>query len=169
GKGANQAMAAHRLGADVRFVARIGHDGPGDFAMNGFKSEGLATRWLSVDPRVATGVALILVDRRGENVISVASGANARLSPDDVRTAEDAFAGARALLVQLEIPIETVRTALEIARARDIVTVLNPAPARPVPDDLLRLVDWLTPNETEAAMLGQIEVVDRSSAEQVAM
>ncbi|MGH2458295.1 MAG: ribokinase [Chloroflexota bacterium] len=154
GKGANQAMAAHRLGADVRFIARIGHDGPGDFVQTSFESERLSSRWLTVDPVAATGVALILVDRRGENVISVAPGANARLRPDDVRAAEDAFDGARVLLVQLEIPIETVRTALEIARTRGIITVLNPAPARPVPDDLLRLVEWLTPNETEAAMLG---------------
>ena len=168
GKGANQAMAAHRLGADVRFLARIGKDGPGDFARNGFESEGLPTRWLLVDPSSPTGVALILVDRRGENVISVASGANARLSPDDVRAAADAFEGARVLLAQLEVPIDTVRTALEIARARGIVTVLNPAPAGSVPNDLLRLVDWLTPNETEAAILSEIETVNRSSAGQVA-
>src|SRR5579883_428009 len=168
GKGANQAMAAHRLGADVRLVARVGADGPGDFARSGFEAEGLSTRWLTVDPSAATGVALILVDRQGQNVISVAPGANARLSSDDVRRAADAFDRARVLLVQLEIPIETVRTALEIARLRGMVTVLNPAPARSVPPDLLCLVDWLTPNETEAATLAEVEVVDRASARRVA-
>lgn len=168
GKGANQAVAAHRLGADVRFIGRVGRDASGDLVRNGFAAEGLSTRWITVDPTAATGVALIMVDRQGQNLISVASGANLRLAPEDLLEAEAAFAGARVMLVQLEIPIETVRAALEIARRHGLTTVLNPAPARPVPDGLLDLVDWATPNESEAATLSQREVVDRASAEAAA-
>ena len=164
GKGANQAVAARRLGADVRFIGRVGHDGPGDLALSNFVAEGLPTTWISVDQSSATGVALILVDQRGENMISVASGANLTLTSDDVRAAEAAFDGARVLLVQLEVPVETVQTALEIGRAHGLTTILNPAPARPVPDALLRLVDWATPNAGEAAAMTGLEVTDLPSA-----
>lgn len=168
GKGANQAVAAHRLGAEVRFIGRVGHDGPGEASLGRFKTEGLPTTWLSADPKATTGVALILVDAQGQNMISVAPGANLKLSRDDVRAARSAFDGARVVLVQLEIPIETVQEALELARARGATTILNPAPARPVPDALLRLVDWLTPNEVEAATLTGEHVDGAPSAERAA-
>jgi ribokinase len=168
GKGANQAVAAHRLGADVRFIGRVGRDGHGDLALSNFKAEGLPITWISVDRSCATGVALILVDQRGENMISVASGANLTLTPDDVRAAEAAFDDARVLLVQLEVPVETVRTALEIGRAHGLTTILNPAPARPVPEALLRLVDWATPNAGEAAAMTGLKVTDSPSAARAA-
>lgn len=168
GKGANQAIAAHRLGADVRLVARIGRDALADVVLSSFQADGLPTRWLTVDPEAATGVALILVDREGQNLISVAPGANARLSPADVRAAEPAFHGASVLLVQLEVPLETVAAALEMARQRQITTILNPAPAAPVRDALLQLVDWLTPNESEARALTGISVDDDAAAERAA-
>jgi ribokinase len=168
GKGANQALAAHRLGADVRFIARVGRDGPGETSRRRFRDEGLRTTWISEDPAAPTGVALILVDAGGQNLISVASGANLRLSPDDVRDARTAFEGARVLLVQLEIPIETVEAALTTARTLGVTTLLNPAPARPIPDALLRMVGWLTPNEIEAATLSGLNVVDGPSAARAA-
>lgn len=168
GKGANQAVAARRLGADVSFVARVGTDGSGTFARSALESEGIAARWIGVDPDYPTGVALIIVDRDGQNMIAVASGANLRVSPNDVRAAEEAFAAANVVITQLEIPLETVVTTLEMGRTRGLTTVLNPAPARVVPDDILGLADWLTPNEFEASALSGVEVRDLPSARQAA-
>jgi len=168
GKGANQAMAAHRLGADVRFVGRVGRDAWGDAALAGFAAEGLPTTWVSVDSAAATGVALIMVDRGGQNLIAVSPGANHRLTRDALRAAEPAFVGAGVLLVQLEIPIETAWLALEMARAHGLATVLNPAPSCSLPDGLLRLVDWATPNEVEAVALTDLDVVDLHDAERAA-
>lgn len=164
GKGANQALAARRLGADVRFIARIGDDSAGRLALAAFAADGLPATWITVDRTSPTGVALIMVDRQGENLISVASGANLRLTAEDVRRAESAFVGARVLLAQLEVPPATVREALATGRAHGLITVLNPAPARPMPNDLLALVDWLTPNAIEAAALTGREVRDQRSA-----
>ncbi|HUX88730.1 MAG TPA: ribokinase, partial [Chloroflexota bacterium] len=164
GKGANQAVAAHRLGARVFFVARVGDDGPGTQTLESFAREGLDTSLIIRDPDVATGVALILVDRSGQNMISVALGANQRLSLADVERAEREIVTARVLLTQLEISIATVRSALNLAKMRGLTTVLNPAPATDVPDDVLGKVDWLTPNENEASRLVGFPVVDAESA-----
>jgi ribokinase len=164
GKGANQAIAAHRLGADVAFVARVGQDGPGRFAIDAFRAEGLDLSWVSVDPDAATGVALILVDRNGQNMISVASGANLHLTVEEVERAASVFASALVVVTQLEIPLETTRAALRLARAHGRTTVLNPAPARPIPDDIVALADWLTPNELEATQLTGVVVHDAPSA-----
>ncbi|HLH75069.1 MAG TPA: ribokinase [Chloroflexota bacterium] len=168
GKGANQAIAAHRLGAQVTFVARVGDDGPGKQTLDNFVREGLDVSWIAIDPETPTGVALILVDRSGQNMISVAPGANRRLSAVDVDLARQKIASARVLLTQLEIPITTVRTALTLGKEHGLTTVLNPAPAAVVPDDVLALVDWLTPNESEATALVGFPVVDPSSAIQAA-
>lgn len=164
GKGANQAIAARRLGAKVTFVARLGADGPGRFALDSFKAEGLDLTALNVDSDAPTGVALILVDRDGQNMIAVASGANSRLTPADVRMAEPAIRNADVVIVQLEVPLETVSEALETAVQYGVTTVLNPAPARQVPERMLMLVDWLTPNEFEAAALTGVTVTDAASA-----
>lgn len=164
GKGANQAIAARRLGADVTVVARVGDDGPGQFTRDAFRAAGLDLTWVSVDSEAATGVALILVDKVGQNMISVASGANLRLSVDDVRRALPAFATAQVLVTQLEIPLDTTRAALSLARAHRLTTILNPAPARPISDDIIALADWLTPNELEATALTGSVVCDPSTA-----
>jgi ribokinase len=164
GKGANQAIAARRLGADVAFVARVGQDGPGQFTLDALRAEGLDLAWMTVDPDAATGVALILVDRDGQNMISVASGANSHLSVEDVQRASPVFATARVLVTQLEIPLDTTRAALTLARAHGLITILNPAPARPVPDDIFALADWLTPNELEATALAGLVVHDPPTA-----
>lgn len=156
GKGANQAVAAARLGADVTFIARVGADALGEEAVRGLDAEGIHTGFISRDPTLPTGVALITVDRgTGENCITVAPGANAGLSVALVENAAAAIRSADVLVCQFESPLDAVRAALEIAHAAGCVTLLNPAPppASPLPDELLALVSVLTPNETEAALL----------------
>lgn len=153
GKGANQAVAAARLGAAVTFVARLGRDGFGKESAAAYAAEGIDTRYLVWDDHSPSGVALIMVNQSAENVIAVAPGANARLSPGDIRAAEAAIAGANCLLVQLEIPLETVQTAVQLAAKHHVAVILNPAPAAQLPLDLLKQVDYLTPNETEAVTL----------------
>lgn len=153
GKGANQAVAAARLGADVTFVGCVGTDELGDHTVAGLREEGIDVRFVRGDPEAASGVALIVVDGRGENAIAVAPGANARLSAEDVDAARDAIESADALLLQLETPLETVERAASIAAAAGVLVILNPAPARPLPDSLLAQVDVITPNEGEAEVL----------------
>lgn len=155
GKGANQAVSAARLGAQVRFIAAVGDDDFGTKATDGFKAEGIDTSHVKVTPGVPSGVALIFVDGEGHNAIAVASGANAHVSANDVRSASTALEGAGTLLVQLETPLHTVREGLRVARDAGCRTVLNPAPAPDsgLPDALLSLVDVLTPNEGEAQAL----------------
>jgi ribokinase len=153
GKGANQAVAAARLGAQVTFVARLGADVFGDKALGGFVQEGIDTTYIARDESAPSGVALIIVDANGDNILAVAPGANARLSPSDVDSAAPAIASADALVLQLEIPLPTVAHALRLARQHGVRTVLNPAPAQALSRDILSLVDVLTPNEHEAALL----------------
>lgn len=153
GKGANQAVAAARAGASTTIVARVGDDALGREAVAALRAEGIDTGHVSSTDDCPTGVALILVDSRGENCIAVAGGANDRLSPADVDRARAAIETADVLLVQLEVPVETILRAVEIARAAGCRVVLNPAPARELPGPLLAGVDVLTPNETEAALL----------------
>ena len=162
GKGANQAVAAARLGGRVTFVARVGDDAFGRNAVAGFARENIDTRHVSVTPGVASGVALIAVrEETGENAIVVAPGANAHLSPEDIDGAAPAFDQAEAVVVSLEIPQETVERAVEAAHARGLAVILNPAPARRLPPELLARVTVLTPNETEARqILGRSEDAD---------
>lgn len=152
GKGANQAVAAARLGAQVRFIGAVGDDRFGADALEGLRAEGMDVTRVKVVPGVPSGVALITVDSEGGNAIAVSSGANARVSANDVRAAAGALDDASVLLVQLETPMHAVREGLRLARERGCRTVLDPAPAPPggLPDDLLVLVDVLTPNEGEA-------------------
>jgi len=153
GKGANQAVAAARAGAQVTFVARVGRDELGEAAVRGLAKEGIDVTHLLRDAAHATGVALIMVDALGENLISVAPGANARLSVEDVESARDAIESADALLLQLETPMESVARAAEVASSSGTTVILNPAPARPVPESLMAIVDVLTPNERESRFL----------------
>ena len=153
GKGANQAVAAARMGGDVTFIARVGADAFGTQALEGFAAEGIRTEYVVRDPEAAHGIALILVDQSGENAIAVASGANARLTAEDVRRAEPAFAECDVVLLQLEVPLPAVEAAAELAKRHGKRLILNPAPYLAVPNTLLAAVDILTPNETEAEML----------------
>lgn len=168
GKGANQAVAAARAGARVALVARVGRDVFGDQAIAGFKRDGIGTDFVVRDRTAPSGVALIFVARDGENCIAVSGGANTRLSPADVRKARTVIAKASAVLLQLETPLETVQAAAEIAGRAGVRVILNPAPARPLPDDLLRGVSILTPNETEAELLTGVRVSNETSAAKAA-
>jgi len=172
GKGANQAVSASRLGAEVVFVARIGRDTFGQSSVAAYQVEGINTDFIIWDDDVPSGVALIMINRNGENIIAVAPGANRRLSPADVQAAESVFQTADAVLVQLEIPLEAVQTAVDLARKHHARVILNPAPAIYLPDLILRSVDFLTPNESELAILaGTLSIQEgnraRAYAEQI--
>jgi ribokinase len=153
GKGANQAVAAARLGADVTFVARLGTDSFGDEALAAYRQEGIRTDFIVQDPEIHSGIALIMVNPTGENMIGVGPGANSHLSTADVQAASAVIQEADCVLLQLEIPLEAVQTAVEIANSNHIRVILNPAPAQKLPQEILRSIDFLTPNETEAALL----------------
>jgi ribokinase len=168
GKGANQAVAAARAGGRVSLVARVGDDAFGTQAITGFEREGIETTHVMRDPAAPSGVALIFVDEAGENSIGVASGANARLSPADAEAASDVIARASILLMQLETPLETIETAARIAQGAGTAVILNPAPARPLSDELLGRVSILTPNQLEAEHLSGLPVGDAASAERAA-
>ncbi len=153
GKGANQAVAAARAGAEVTFVGRVGRDDLGRRTCERLQAEGICTDYLHLDERAPSGVALIIVDKHGENLIAVAPGANSRLSPEDVRQAREAISEADVVLVQLEIPLETVAAAVRIASEESVAVMLNPAPAQRLAEGLLASLDYLTPNAGEAAQL----------------
>lgn len=154
GKGANQAVAAARLGADVRFIGCVGDDEHGRELIRSLRGAGVDMSGVKVSARTPTGVALIAVDRRGQNQIVVATGANAGLSAEDMAAAEPVMASAHAMLLQLEVPMATVAAAVALARRHGVRCVLNPAPApsMPLPPEL-RAVDVICPNEFEAAAL----------------
>ena len=164
GKGANQAVAARRLGAEVRFVACVGDDGPGLEIRAALEGEGIGVAGVSVTREAATGTALIVIDPEGRNQITVAPGANRHLLPDHVRARRQDFAWARIVVCQLETPLETTAWALGEARQHGAVTVLNPAPVRDGIPDIWKLVDYLTPNEGESERLTGVAVRDRDSA-----
>jgi ribokinase len=170
GKGANQAVAAARLGAEVTLVARLGADPLGDEAIAGYQKDSILTDLIVRDPDRPTGVALILVDAHGENSITVALGANEALSPDDVERAADRIRAADAVVMQLEVPLAAVERAAAIARAAGVPVILDPAPAPDggLPEALLRNVTCLKPNESEAERLTGISVSDLASAERAA-
>lgn len=168
GKGANQAVAAAHLGAQVSIIGRVGDDAFANSLLENLASVGVDHKFVTRDQENATGVALIVVDDNGENSIVVASGANMHLTPADVESAEEAIAAADVLLLQLEVPLETVTRAAELARAHQVTVVLNPAPARALPTELLSLVDFLIPNETETALLSGMPVASQEEIEAAA-
>jgi ribokinase len=153
GKGANQALQAARLGARVRMVGRVGRDPLGELVVGSLTAAGVDIGGVAADGKETTGLATILIERSGTNRIVVAPGANERLSPEDVERCGDLIAGARLLLCQLEVPLETVERAVALAALGSVPVLLNPAPARPLPPSLLERVTWLVPNEHEAMAL----------------
>ena len=168
GKGANQAVAAARAGGAVTFVARVGRDALGDQALAGFVRDGINVQHVSRDAAQPSGVALIFVDRSGENSIAVASGANGRLALADVAKASATLSRARMLVLQMESPLNTVLAAARTAKRAGVPVILNPAPARPLPDALYKCVSILTPNETEAELLTGIKVDNDDAAARAA-
>lgn len=153
GKGANQAVAVGRLGATAGMVGRVGMDSYGEILLSSLTTNGVDVSYVTKDSDLPTGTALITVDDNGENTITVFPGANGRCLPEDVKAAESFILKAKALIAQLEIPLETVQTALRVAKENAIMTVFNPAPFRRLPEDLLSIVDYLILNEVEASAL----------------
>ncbi|RLC08945.1 MAG: ribokinase [Deltaproteobacteria bacterium] len=168
GKGANQAVAAAKLGAEVIFVAKLGKDVFASKSLENFKSVGISTKHIEQLDGVPSGVAIIAIDEQGKNIIIVVPGANGKLTPADVDKAKSDIANASVVVAQLEIPIETVEQAAKVAQKNNIPFILDPAPARPLSDELLSRVDIIKPNETEAEILTGIKVTDQASAAKAA-
>ncbi|MBP3406972.1 MAG: ribokinase, partial [Kiritimatiellae bacterium] len=166
GKGANQAVAVARLSASkgaCTFIGKVGDDMFGRDCAKRMRKDGITAR-LVVDGANASGTALILVDAKGQNVISVALGANGTLCVEDIAPFRKDIENAAALLLQLETPMETVLEAAKWAHAKGVLVILNPAPAAKLPKKLYRCLEWITPNETEAELLTGIKVADAESA-----
>lgn len=168
GKGANQAVAASRLGGEVTFITKVGNDVFGRQSLETYQKEGINTEYIFSDPKNPSGVALITVDGGGENCIVVASGANKTLSPSNVETVKEVISGAEILLMQLEIPIETVEYAARIANEKGVKVILNPAPAQELSNELLKNIYMLIPNEREAEMISGEKVSGWESAKKAA-
>ncbi len=162
GKGANQAVAAARAGAPVMFITKMGSDEFGNEALKNFNSEGIDTKNILIDEKLKSGLAMIWVDDKGENSIAVASGANANLMPAEIIEKTNEIKSASILLTQLEIPYETVKTAIEIAHKNNVKVILNPAPAFQLPDELLRMINIITPNIHELEALTNIRLNDEN-------
>lgn len=168
GKGANQAVAAGRSGANIAFIACTGDDDTGERVRKQLASDNIDVAPVSVVEGESTGVALIFVNAEGENVIGIHAGANAALTTERVEAQRAIISGADALLMQLESPVESVLAAAKIAHENHTTVVLNPAPARVLSDELLALVDIITPNETEAEKLTGIRVENDDDAARAA-
>ena len=168
GKGANQAVAAARAGGEVIFVAAVGDDPYGSEAVKGYMRDRINCEDIKVCRDTPSGIALINVSEKGENAISVAPGANYQLYPDDLDEAEEAFAEADLMLIQLEIPMNTVLKAVELCEAFETRVILNPAPAADLPQAILQRTDIITPNEQEAERLTGIRIRDEKGAREAA-
>jgi len=166
GKGANQAVAAARQGASVAMIGRVGNDSFGTELINNLKRNNVDTSHVQIDLQSATGTATIIVDSNGQNSIVLSPGGNGKMSPADVTNAS--FSDHKLLLLQLEIPIETVFSATQRAKESGVRVLLNPAPARSLPDELISLPDFILPNETELSLMTNQPVNDISSAEKAA-
>ena len=166
GKGANQAVAAARQSAAVAMVGRVGDDSFGPQLINNLQRNNVDTSHVQVDPQSATGTAIIVVDANGQNSIVLSPGGNGSVSPAEVR--DISFSDHKLLLLQLEIPVETVSAATRGAKESGLRVLLNPAPARPLPEELISLPDFILPNESELSLLTDQPVKDLDSAEKAA-
>ena len=166
GKGANQAVAAARQGTPTAMVGRVGNDSFGPELIGNLKQNGVDTSHVQVDSESATGTAIIVVDEKGQNSIVLSPGGNGRVTPADLDNLS--FADASLLLLQLEIPVAAVLAAAKHAKESGLRVLLNPAPARPLPEELLSLPDFIVPNESELSLLTELPVQDISSAEKAA-
>jgi len=168
GKGANQAVAAARLGGDIVFVCCLGADVFGKNAIHALQSEGIDVSYVKEMKESSSGVAVITVDKYGQNNIVVASGANAKLLPEEVQDVLPLFFAGDYLLMQLEIPIETVQFLAKEAYQRDVKVILNPAPAQHLPTEIYEFIYLLTPNEEEASLMSGVTITDLNSAKEAA-
>lgn len=163
GKGANQAIAAGRLEAETTFVTKVGKDGNADFIIDDFKAASINTECILTSNSEETGQAFITVTEDGQNTILVYGGANMTLSAADVLVAKERIAEADFIVAQLEVPVEAIEQAFSLAKEKNVTTILNPAPARELPQSLLALTDIIIPNETEAELLSGIKIIDQES------
>jgi ribokinase len=169
GKGANQAVAAARAGGMVTFVAKVGDDNFGIDAIKGYKADKIDTSYVFKDPDTPSGIAIIIVEEgSGQNSIVVAGGANKKLNIDDIKAVEKIISEADVVLIQLEIPLVVVEFSLKLAKQYGVKTILNTAPAQPLSDELLRLVDIITPNESEARILTGLDPVSDEEVKRAA-
>jgi len=168
GKGANQAVAIARLGAEVTFISKLGNDIFGKQFAQLFNDEGIDTSFILFDEELPSGVALITVDQMGENSIVVASGSNINLNSSDLQNALGQIATSNILLIQLEIPMEVVNYVVSYAASKGVRVILNPAPANTLSEELLHCIDIITPNKMEAGMLSGIKVTNIESAKKSA-
>ena len=169
GKGANQAVAAGRLGANIQFIAAVGNDELGKKIKQQLKNDNINTCSVTCIDGQNTGVALILVNAQGENQIAIHAGANAQVTSEYLLKFKDDIINADAILMQLETPLATIEQAAKLAKQNNTLVILNPAPAQKLSDDLLKHIDIITPNETEAEYLTGIKVLTEKDAEQAAM
>lgn len=149
GKGANQAIASKRSGAKTICIAKIGKDAFGEQMISRLTNEGIDMSYIIRDPQEASGVAFIMIDNKGENIISVAPGANARLNPKEIQANSGIIKNAKSLVVQMELPIETIEEIFKIASQGNVIKILNPAPLKPIPLKVLKNIDIIVPNEGE--------------------
>ena len=169
GKGSNQAVAARRAGAETMFITKIGKDTFGEMAMKLYADEGINSKYVWEIPDMSTGAASIVVNEEtGDNAIIVVPGAADAMVPDDLDTAEAGIADCAFFMASLEVPIPVMQHGLEVAKRNGVPTILNPAPAAILPDEVYGLSDYFTPNETEAAILSGIPVVTIEDAEEAA-
>src|SRR5215207_3069391 len=166
GKGANQAVAAARQGTAVAMVGRVGNDSFGPELIDNLKQNNVDTSRVQIDPQSATGTAIIVVDTNGQNSIVLSSGGNGQVSPADLT--DVSFSDHKLLLLQLEIPLETVISAAQRAKESGVRVLLNPAPAHSLPGKLIEMADFIIPNESELSLLTNQPVNDVSSAEKAA-
>ena len=169
GKGANQAVAAGRLGANIQFIAAVGNDELGNKIKQQLNNDNINTCSVACIEGQNTGVALILVNAQGENQIAIHAGANAQVTTEYLLKYKDDIINADAILMQLETPLATIEQAAKLAKQHQTQVILNPAPAQKLSDDLLKHIDIITPNETEAEYLTGIKVLTEQDAEQAAM
>ncbi len=153
GKGANQAVASARSGSKTIFIAKIGKDLFGDSMLSQLEKEGINVNYIIRDEKEASGIAFIMIDENGENMISVAPGANVKLKPSEIEKNETIIKNATSLIVQMEIPMETIKKIFQIASKGKVIKILNPAPLKPIPQDLLAQIDIIVPNEGELIRL----------------
>lgn len=168
GKGANQAVAAARLGGQVSFISKVGQDVFGQQAIQNLLHEGIDVSAVYIDQENPSGVAQIIVDKHAENCIVVAPGANLSLNRNDIDNAIDLIEKASILLVQLEVPLDTIMYAINKATSLNKKVILNPAPATPLSDEILSTLHIITPNETETELLTGVKVTDIATARQAA-
>jgi len=167
GKGANQAIAARRLGGNVSMIGCVGNDENGKVLLENLKREGINTHCVKTDECKPTGVAFIMVDKNGNNIIAVFAGANNSLGPDEIKSSKEIVISSDTLITQCEIPLEVTYEAFKIARENNVVTILNPAPAKDIPDELFRYCDIVIPNESEAEKITGISPINTQNIKKI--